>query len=98
MSKPIIGRKFVDALVEAGILHEPGRIHRVVIDARAGEVVRLYVERIGDDRLLNVALTLDGVQINESREVSAYHYTDPGTGLVSTLHPHDVAVEIRDGS
>ena len=65
-SKMITGDKFVAALVVAGILHETARIRRVVIDASAGEFIKIYVERYGDDRLLNVATTLNGVEISES--------------------------------
>jgi hypothetical protein len=61
----ITARAFHKALVEAGVFREDEAIRRVVIDAQAephGAVV-MYVERWGDTRLLDVATTLDGVEI-----------------------------------
>jgi hypothetical protein len=55
---------FAKALADAGIVHDVATIRRIVIDAAAGQdVVMLYVERFGDERLLDVALTLDGVEV-----------------------------------
>lgn len=52
---PILGRKFMEALAEAGILRVEDRIRRVIIDASMDGAVLMYVERYGDDRLLSVA-------------------------------------------
>ena len=60
-----MSEKFFAALVEAGIFHEDeaNTTRRVVIDAKGGQPVKIYVERAGDERLLNVALTLDGIEV-----------------------------------
>lgn len=53
------------ALVVAGVFRDDEMIRRVVIDAEAGGTVIIHVERFGDDRLLEVARTLEGVEIRE---------------------------------
>lgn len=62
--KRITGRKLLEALGDAGIIKVGDYVRRVVIDASIDDAVRVYVERIGDERLLNVALTLAGVEIS----------------------------------
>ena len=61
--KVIIGRALIQALREASILGEDDKVSRVVIDIPTREPVIVYVERYGDERLLQVAQTLEGVQI-----------------------------------
>ena len=63
--KFITGHAFFQALVAAGLFSqdEGGEVRRVVIDAGPDGTVVMYVERWGDERLLHVALTLDGVEI-----------------------------------
>ena len=61
--RKILAREFAAALADAGIIDEPGSISRIVLDAKAGEPLRFYVEHFGDERWLNVALTLDGIEI-----------------------------------
>jgi hypothetical protein len=65
LTKPrvITTNTFWRALVDAGVFREDETISRIVIDAKAGDAVIMYVERWGDTRLLDVALTLDGVEI-----------------------------------
>jgi hypothetical protein len=67
MNEPrmIKASQFFAALVSAGIFHEDeaNSTRRVVIDAEGGHLVKIYVERAGDDRLLNVTLTLDGIEV-----------------------------------
>lgn len=53
---PLMGYEFLQALLDAGVVSPDELVTRVVIDARADGVVRLYTERIGDDRLLEVGL------------------------------------------
>jgi hypothetical protein len=64
---PIRAERFADALIAAGVFHadEKNATRRIVIDAQAGHVVLMYVERYGDERLLQVIPTLDGVEIRE---------------------------------
>jgi hypothetical protein len=63
---PIPATAFLQALEDAGVIHPGDRVGRVVIDAQAGHLVRVYVERAGDERLLSVALGLDGVEVTGS--------------------------------
>ena len=63
---PIAAHQFAQALVSAGLIDDPGTIHRIVIDAKAGNLVMVYVERFADERWLDVALTLDGVEVRTS--------------------------------
>ncbi|HWD45896.1 MAG TPA: hypothetical protein VHM23_19660 [Actinomycetota bacterium] len=63
-SRVVSTKAFYQALVAAGVLREDETIRRVVIDANAGDVVVMYVERWGDERLLQVATTLDGIEVS----------------------------------
>ncbi len=49
----ISGIHFAEALEKAGIISDLNTIARVIIDIKAGDVIRLHVERIGDQRLLD---------------------------------------------
>jgi hypothetical protein len=55
-----------DALVEADVVRDGESIRRIVIDAEARNAVKIYVERWGDERLLQVAPTLDGIEISST--------------------------------
>lgn len=61
----IHGKKFVQALLDAGVVRSEDHVRRVVIDASYDGAVVMYVERYGDERLLQVVTSLDGVQIRE---------------------------------
>ena len=63
-SRVIKAEKFGQALAEAGIVKDLDYVRRIVIDAEAGNAVKIYVERFGDERLLNVALTLEGIEVS----------------------------------
>ena len=65
MSLPmiIVGESFLNALINAGVIHRGDRVRRVVIDAQIGEAVVIHVERLGDTRVLDVAQTLTGIEI-----------------------------------
>lgn len=63
MAGKIMGRRFIQALLDAGVVSREDRVRRLVVDAHADGSVVLYVERYGDERLLDVVTTLDGVQI-----------------------------------
>lgn len=67
MGRPRVIRaeRFCQALAEAGVIQEDlNYVRRVVIDVQAGHVVVIYVERFGDERLLNVAMTLEGIEVS----------------------------------
>jgi hypothetical protein len=59
----IMSDKFWEALVAAGVVREDETLYRVVIDAKAGHIVRMYIERNGDERLLDVVTTLEGIKV-----------------------------------
>lgn len=57
----------LDALKEAGIVRDGDNVRRVIIDIQADCAVIVHVERIGDERLLNVVRTLEGIEIHCSQ-------------------------------
>jgi len=61
--RPILADAFGRALVDAGVLPSIDDVRRIVIDAEAGHLVMMYVEHIGDERLLQVAQTLQGIEV-----------------------------------
>lgn len=66
--RPILSDQFVKALIDAGVVRGDDLIKRLVIDAQVNHAVVIYVERLGDERLLNVALALNGIEIRTWRE------------------------------
>lgn len=63
--KVVMASVVIRALIEAGVLPDGMRTRRVVIDLQAGpHPAVMYVEYYGDERLLAVAQTLDGVEIS----------------------------------
>jgi hypothetical protein len=50
-------------LMKAGLFREDDSVRRIVIDAQAGEPIVMYVEHWGDERLLDVATTLQGIEV-----------------------------------
>lgn len=62
-ASPIIhGRRFLEALENAGVIQRADRIRRVVIDADLNRAVMVYVERLGDERLIDVTIA-SGIEI-----------------------------------
>ena len=57
------GRKFAKALEDAGIVSDLSTIERIVIDVRSDDAVRVHVQRIGDDRLIDLAAILAGAEV-----------------------------------
>ncbi|SRR6266851_6294814 len=57
------------ALKKAGIIADADHCRRVVIDVQVGHAVMVYVERIGDERLLDVAVTLEGIAVEHGSSV-----------------------------
>jgi hypothetical protein len=60
----ILGRHLIDELIKQGIADD--RTTRVTIDCPLNDPVRVYVEKIGDKRLLSIvpALAANGVEIH----------------------------------
>ena len=61
----MLGRdqRIYDALKDAGIIRENDYVRRVIIDINVTDAVVIYIERIGDERLLDLVRTLDGAEI-----------------------------------
>lgn len=56
-------QEMFDALKAAGIIHDGDYVRRVIIDINVTAAVIVYVERYGDERLLDLVRTLDGIEI-----------------------------------
>jgi len=52
--KMLTGMDFLMALERAGVLQVEDKTTRVVIDAKACGPLRIYIENIGDERVLEV--------------------------------------------
>jgi hypothetical protein len=63
MPTPIKSDRVFEAMITSGLFRPGERVRRVVIDLQAGETPIVHIERYGDDRLLSVVPTLDGVEI-----------------------------------
>jgi hypothetical protein len=62
----VIANKFVIALCNAGIIQEPAdTISRVIIDAAAGQMLKLYITKYGDTRMVEI-IESAGVEIIET--------------------------------
>jgi hypothetical protein len=64
--RPVLSEEVLGALTAAGIIGADEDVRRVVIDLQAGHAALMHVERFGDERLLNVAQTLSGVEITRA--------------------------------
>lgn len=61
--KPLLGRQYLTEYLVPALGLEGQPITRVVLDVAFDALVRVYVERWGDTRLLEVKPSLEGVQI-----------------------------------
>lgn len=61
--QPISGRALLERMRDHGIVNDGDGVRRVVIDAQIGKAAIIYVERIGDERLLSVVPALTDVEI-----------------------------------
>ena len=59
----ITAEKFAEALVAAGVVPGDQKIFRIVIEAKTGNLLLVYVEYVGDERILDVIPTLDGIEV-----------------------------------
>ncbi len=64
----ILSEVFFKELVAAGVFREDEFVRRVIIDIKQGDAVKLYVERIGDERLLDIARSLLRIEITSIPE------------------------------
>ncbi len=60
MAKLISGPSFAKALEAAGIVSDLDTIERIVIDVQAQNLVKIHVQRTGDERLIDLAAILAG--------------------------------------
>jgi hypothetical protein len=85
MSKPT-GRAFAKALEEAGVVSDLDTVERIVIDIDA-TIARVYVQRIGDSRLLEAISGPLGMMLADVAPKGVRYWTrvanelldDPGT-------------------
>lgn len=57
---PITGGQFIKELGKRGVIDDK-IVQRVVVDACWDEVLRIYIEQVGDERILDVSL--EGAEI-----------------------------------
>lgn len=83
----IHGKKFVDALLESGIITKDERVRRVVIDVNWDGAVVMHVERYGDSRLLEVIPALTGLEIRQTEKPveQGFFIGDPNGGPGVTI-------------
>jgi hypothetical protein len=77
MTRPVLTpQEFGEALAAAGIFttEELNDITRLVIDVRPGCLVTMHIQRVGDERLLDIATILHGARETPEQRVD--------TGLV----------------
>lgn len=63
LPRRIHGRHFLEALMGAGVISPGSYVRRIVIDASIDSAVKVYIERIGDERILDVAPLLTGLNV-----------------------------------
>ena len=58
--------KIYEALKAAGIIRDNDHVRRVIIDINVDYAIVVYIERYGDERLLNLIRTMDGAEIRHA--------------------------------
>lgn len=66
----ITADKIMQAWADAGIVDDIDTIQRFVVDLQCGHIPIIYIQRIGDDRLLSVAVTLEGIEISRDPDLA----------------------------
>lgn len=82
MSKPT-GRMFAKALEEAGVVTDLNTVERIVIDIDA-TLARVYVQRIGDDKLLDALAGQLGLMLAEAAAPEPVVHACPVDGEQAT--------------
>ncbi len=67
----ILGWQLAEALIAAGVITIEEHVRRLVIDCPVDAPVVIHVERYGDERLLEVAPALRGVEVVDRAAGSA---------------------------
>jgi hypothetical protein len=83
----IVGKKFIEALLESGVITKDEFVRRVVIDVSYDDAVVMHVERYGDSRLLEVIPALTGVEIRQTEKPAEQGFSirNPNTGVDVTI-------------
>ena len=76
MAERFSGRRGLQMLMDAGIIHKGDYVRRVVIDFNVGDAVTMYVERYADTRILQVLTTIDGIEIKTTEDLHAQKKRD----------------------
>lgn len=95
----ITGNALIRALADLGVVPPAERVRRVVVDARAGHATVIHVELIGDERLLEVVPTLEGVDIRPTELAPAsgtFHVRTDYRNLSVGLVPADATEGSRE--
>lgn len=67
IAQRITSEEFAKSLADAGIIDFPiDGVRRIVIDAKAGEMLMVYVETFADDRWLSAGLHMEGIEVHTS--------------------------------
>ncbi len=64
MADVISGKDFLNQICEA-IDINPDNVRRVVLDIKYNDVITVYVEQLGTDKLLNINMNSDGIKLSE---------------------------------
>ena len=65
-------REFAAALEAAGVITDIDTITRVIIDVDPAKSVEIHIQRIGDERLLDIVPMLAGAQVIEQPKAVRY--------------------------
>ncbi len=76
------GAAFAKALEEAGVISDLNSITRIVIDIQPGDAARVYVERIGDKRLLGAFKGQLGHMLAENAPKGVRYWVNMATELL----------------
>jgi hypothetical protein len=66
MAVRVAGQELFDALVRARVIQDPNDVCRVVIDIKAGEPAKVYVERYSEDNRLVDVIEAVGIEIRQA--------------------------------
>lgn len=65
MARKVLGKELLKAIIAAGILPKDAPVQRVVIDASWDAVLKIYVELVGTDQMIQIMTpaVLEGMQV-----------------------------------
>lgn len=80
MRRVVRGADVLQAMMDAGLFTADDLVRRVIIDLPVTGAAVMYVERYGDDRLLDLVTTMDGIEMIERTSAMAGRHAK-GTGI-----------------